>query len=84
MRLLRGRFIGIVIVGMGVAAGAFASWTCTTYSNSRIAYIQGQNVCAYTGTGCTECVGPNGESCVTNGTSCETCGMMGYPPCDQT
>jgi hypothetical protein len=42
---------------------------CYSYPNSRPAYIYGQSVCAYTGSGCTECVEGSG-SCITNGSGC--------------
>ena len=57
-----------VVVAVGViVVPALAE--CTTYSNSRVAWIQGQSVCAFSGSGCTECWEDDG-GCVTNGESC--------------
>lgn len=51
------------------AAVVTARNSCNTYYNSRATWIQGYGgVCAYTGSSCTECVGPGGgETCVENG-----------------
>lgn len=56
----------IFLIGAAVAVYA----ACEPFPNSRPAFIGGQMVCAYTGTGCTECVDGGGSSCVTNGIDC--------------
>lgn len=63
----------VSLLALGVGAGiAQLEATCYHYENSRITYEGGYAVCGGTGPGCTECAegGGNGDSCVTNGTSC--------------
>jgi len=70
----RGSKLGrALLLGVAVAAIVGASvlyGDCDTYYNSRLAWIQGVHVCAYNGSGCTECYDYEGNSCVTNGSSC--------------
>jgi hypothetical protein len=64
----------LVIVGSILvipSSEVFGSDGCTTYHDSAIMYFPGYGyACAYVGPGCTECVGPGGETCVTDGSKC--------------
>lgn len=66
----RSRLAILLAVAIVTFVGAAVFGDCETYNNSRIAWIGGQNICAYTGSGCTECWDSGGNSCVTNGSSC--------------
>ena len=64
------RLFGLMVVfALAIGVGA-ALGECANYPNSRVAWIQGFTVCAYTGSGCTECWNSGGSSCATNGSNC--------------
>lgn len=44
---------------------------CNSYYNSRPYYTSGGTYCAMTGGYCTECVDDEGNSCATDGASCQ-------------
>jgi hypothetical protein len=60
-----------VIGGFGVPL--FADKVCQTYEDSKPAWMPGYGeVCAFTGSGCTECTDTgSGDSCTTAGDDCE-------------
>ena len=66
---LAGIAVFVVLVG-GLAAVAWAD--CNTYYNSHVVWDPYWGTyCGGSGGSCTECTGSGGESCHTEGTSCE-------------
>lgn len=72
MTLLRSRrFWLLVFALLTLVVGYNVFSDCNTYPTNRIVWSGGSNYCGGTGSGCTECVSGSGDSCVTDGASCQ-------------
>jgi hypothetical protein len=67
--MIRRIFLTTIVLGAALAATIFfapsgnaiqcgdpSNWQCQSYPNSRVAFLSGYVVCAFSGSGCEECI----------------------------